>query len=140
MNAQPDTSHLTPGTSGLPARISLRVLVVDDDPHFGRFIQDIFDGIPDCELTIVRDGTAAKARLQDEKFDLVFLDLKMPPPDGREVLAYIRATTPELPVLILSGVEHADDELTLDRHTVFAQKHTADLGSLLADYVKRHRK
>lgn len=134
--SSPDPSHLTPRTS------ALRILAVDDDEKFCEFLRDIFDSLTACDLTVVMDGDAAELRLQNEPFDLVLLDLKMPKKDGYAVLKYIRATQPDLPVLVLSGIENANGTITGDRCTAFAQKPNTlpELAELLSEYVKRWRK
>jgi hypothetical protein len=61
----------------------------------------------------------------------------MPPPDGHTVLKYIRATRPDLPVLVLSGIEQAGPLILGDRYTVFAEKPTTlpALTQLVYEYV-----
>ena len=56
------------------------------------------------------DGREALRRLEKERFDLVFLDVRMPELDGYEVLRRIKSD-PELrdiPVLMLSAVDELD--------------------------------
>lgn len=120
----------------------IRILAVDDDPHFCELLRDVFDGIADCELTVVTDGDAAELRLQNEPFDAVLLDLAMPGKDGWSVLKYIRITQPDLPVLLLSGLEKADPAVLGDVCTEFAEKPAklSGLAELLAHYVARFRK
>lgn len=119
----------------------LHVLAVDDDEHFCEFLIRIFSVLDSAELTVVRSGDAAQLRLQNEPFDLVLLDLHMPPPDGHAVLKYIRATRPDLPVLVLSGIEQAGPIILGDRYTVFAEKPTTlpALEQLVSEYVNRCR-
>jgi class 3 adenylate cyclase len=56
------------------------------------------------------NGADALARLRNEPFDLVFLDLMMPGMTGYEVLAEIKADPDlrELPVLMLSAIDDTD--------------------------------
>lgn len=120
----------------------LYILAVDDDPGFCEFLKVIFGRLESCRLTVVQDGDAAETQLQSGDFDLVLLDLKMPKKDGLAVLKYIRATQPDLPVLVLSGIENASSMVQGDAATAFAQKPASlqELDQLLADYVKRYRK
>jgi len=55
-------------------------------------MQKIITSIGGHQVTTAEDGVAAWALLDDpgRYFDLVFLDLSMPPPDGFEVLKLIR--------------------------------------------------
>jgi CheY-like chemotaxis protein len=71
----------------LPARI----LVVDDDPLSGELICEILRsaGMDASSLT---SSTEAAELLQREKYHAVFLDMRMPPPDGVELARQIRAS------------------------------------------------
>lgn len=51
------------------------------------------------------------ARLGVEGFDLVLLDLTLPDSRGLETFLYLRRNAPELPIIVLSGLE--DEELAL---------------------------
>ena len=67
-------------------------------------------------LTVINDGKAAVAHLSDPttraKYDLVFLDLKLPFLNGFEVLAWCRSQSinNDLPIYILSGSAEAKDK------------------------------
>ncbi len=56
---------------------------------------------PDCEVTIAGSGAEALARFQEERSDLVVLDVQMPPPDGFEVCRRIRQVS-TVPILMLT--------------------------------------
>ena len=63
-------------------------------------------------LTVVTatDGADGLARFRAEPatFDLVFLDLTMPGLDGEETLAALRAISPGVRVLLVSGYSEGD--------------------------------
>ena len=68
-----------------------RVLVVDDDAPSCELIAEIlrsagFDAYP------LTDSREAAERLTKEKFHAVFLDMRMPPPDGLELARQIRGS------------------------------------------------
>ena len=64
--------------------VPARVLVVDDDALTCELIGEILcsAGMEAASLT---DSTEAAARLRTDKFDAIFLDVRMPPPDGIEL-------------------------------------------------------
>ena len=68
-----------------------KVLVVEDDPALCEFIQEVLNS-EEMETYGVTDSTQAAARLRAEKFDAVFLDIRMPPPDGIELARLMRAS------------------------------------------------
>jgi CheY-like chemotaxis protein len=71
----------------LPARI----LVVDDDPLAGELICEILRSAG-MEASFLTSSTEAAELLKREKYHAVFLDMRMPPPDGVELARQIRAS------------------------------------------------
>jgi two-component system response regulator PilR (NtrC family) len=55
------------------------------------------------EVVAVGSGKEAQERLESEPFHLVVSDVRMPPPDGLELLRWIKNARPEVEVLILTG-------------------------------------
>ena len=54
-------------------------------------------------VTACRDGESGLAAMQSKEFDLVLTDLRMPGIDGMDVLRHIRETTPDVPVIMITG-------------------------------------
>jgi CheY-like chemotaxis protein len=71
----------------LPAR----VLVVDDDPLAGELICEILRSAG-MDASFLTSSAEAAELLKREKYHAVFLDMRMPPPDGVEVARQIRAS------------------------------------------------
>jgi two-component system chemotaxis response regulator CheY len=70
----------------------MKILIVDDDPVSRQILQKILMSQKDYQVTIVCGGNEAWELLDDPSryFDVVFLDITMPPPDGLEVLGRIK--------------------------------------------------
>ena len=68
-----------------------RVLVVDDDPPSGELICEILRSAG-MEASFLASSTEAAELLKREKYHAVFLDMRMPPPDGVELARQIRAS------------------------------------------------
>ncbi len=83
-----------------------RVLVVEDDPIVCAFIQEVLSSA-EMEAHALTDSTQAAARLREEKFDAVFLDVRMPPPDGIELARQMRTSglNRATPIVIITGEE-----------------------------------
>lgn len=79
-----------------------RVLVVDDDEAILETLKEIL-GFEDYEVSTASDGQAGLDKALSECPDVVLLDIKMPKMDGMEVLEQLRAKTPEIPVVMISG-------------------------------------
>lgn len=91
----------------------IRVLVADDHSVVREGLRHVLAGVP--ELTVVGEagtGPDAMALAATARPDVVLLDLTMPGAGGLEVLRHLRATLPEIRVLILSV--HDDPEYVLE--------------------------
>jgi DNA-binding response OmpR family regulator len=66
-----------------------RVLVVDDDHDIRRILELVFFEFG-FEVHLAGTGNEAKKRLEEQRYDLVVLDLAMPEGDGFSVLEHIR--------------------------------------------------
>ncbi|MEY2493413.1 MAG: hypothetical protein QOH24_2364 [Verrucomicrobiota bacterium] len=101
-----DKDILKEDKSGQPT-----VLVVDDDESlqnlFKLFLKKI--GFSRVVVGTVKEAIAA---LEKQKFDLVFLDLKLPDGPADDVYDTVKAEQPDCPIIIITG--YPDSEM-LDR-------------------------
>ncbi len=79
-----------------------RVLVVDDDPQVLKLFGKILEK-GGYSTHLVSTGQQVMPLLSREAFDLLVLDLSMPPPDGFELLKQLRSSMPGLRILVTSG-------------------------------------
>jgi DNA-binding NtrC family response regulator len=79
-----------------------KILVVDDEASIRRTVRDIFE-YEDFEVEEAEDGEEALEKVRSQQYDLVLLDVKMPEPDGMEVLETMADEMPEQPVVMISG-------------------------------------
>jgi DNA-binding NtrC family response regulator len=80
----------------------VRILLVDDDPivceSLGGFLE--MEGYRvDCVSTV----DAARSRIDQGHYRLVITDVHIPEEDGMELLRYVRATQPDLVVIVITG-------------------------------------
>jgi DNA-binding response OmpR family regulator len=82
--------------------MSLRVLLVDDEPDILEVIQDRLEAYG---FTVVTAGTGVEAlkKLSRERFDGIFLDVKMPEMGGMETLEEIRKRDQKIPIIIITS-------------------------------------
>lgn len=79
------------------------VLVVDDEASIRRTLREILE-YEDYEVEEAEDGAEALEKLRANAYDLALLDVKMPAPDGLEVLeAMAEEMAAETPVVMISG-------------------------------------
>ncbi len=79
-----------------------RLLVLDDERRMVDIIAMVLrrEGY---EVATCTDARLALEMLAQEPFDLLITDLRMPGPDGLEVLRRTRAASPELPVILMTA-------------------------------------
>jgi CheY-like chemotaxis protein len=92
--------------------VALRCLVVDDEEEVAEVVADILTTAGHVAV-VEGSGQAAVDRLEAERFDLIFTDLAMPGMTGWQLARAVKAKTPEVPVVMMSGfgVEVAPEEL-----------------------------
>lgn len=79
-----------------------RVLLVDDNAELRRLLERALTKAGHHVVT-AEGGRAAIALAQDGDFDLVISDVRMPDMSGVELLAELHESSPDLPVLLISG-------------------------------------
>lgn len=80
------------------------VLLVDDDELYLEAVAAYLSGCnPAWRVLTAADGLLALAALESEVVDLVVTDLAMPGADGHELVSFLSAHRPDLPVLIVSA-------------------------------------
>jgi len=82
--------------------MGMKVLLVDDEPDIVEVTQDRLEAYG---FTVATAGTGLEAlkKLSVEKFDGVFLDVKMPEMGGIEALKEIRKRDTKIPVIIITS-------------------------------------
>lgn len=85
----------------------MRILVVDDEADFRDTLAKRF-AFRHIPVTAVASGAEALAVLDAEAFDAVLLDLRLPGMDGLATLEAIKASHPQVAVIVLTG--HASPE------------------------------
>jgi len=79
-----------------------RVLLADDDDSLRR-VQEYQLTRAGFEVTSCADGASALESFREDLHDLVVTDIRMPGLDGLELLARLRAISPETPVIVITG-------------------------------------
>jgi two-component system chemotaxis response regulator CheY len=80
------------------------ILVVDDDPLICELIGDVLESAEITSQT-TSDSRHASALIREEKFDAVFLDVRMPAPDGIALARQVRASALNrtTPIAMITG-------------------------------------
>jgi len=80
----------------------LQVLVIDDDAVVGSSFDRVLSD-KGYEVSTALSGEQAMETLENNNFDVVFTDIKMPGMDGLEVTERIKAKCPWTPVVVITG-------------------------------------
>ncbi len=80
-----------------------KIIVVDDHLVVRQGLKKILDEISDIEVVDeASNGQEFLSKISKKKYDMVLLDIFLPDRSGLDILKYLRARKPGLPVLILS--------------------------------------
>ena len=88
----------------------VRILIVEDDAALATGIARILEGEGHA-VDVMSKGEQALAGVQQERFDMIILDVGLPGIDGFEVLRRLRATGQKIPVLVLTARDALDDRI-----------------------------
>jgi len=89
----------------------MKVLVIDDERAIRNSLKEILTD-ESYDVDTAEDGAMALEKIEKEKFDVVFCDIKMPGMDGIEVLDKIKEMGAESAVVMISG--HADIDTAVE--------------------------
>ena len=78
-----------------------RVLVVDDMANMRGLLLEILG--THCQVVLAKDGIEAASRLGAEQFDLVLTDVRMPGPDGFELVRLVKERWPVTEVVMMTA-------------------------------------
>lgn len=88
---------------------NLKVLVIDDDAVVGRSFDRVLSN-KGYDVSTVLNGKDALSSIEENDYDVVFTDIKMPGMDGLEVTERIKARCPWTPVVVITGYGTQDNE------------------------------
>ena len=78
------------------------VLIVDDEKNYPRILGAVLEE-EGFEVLTANSGAEALEELHASDIDLVLTDMKMPEMDGIDLLAKIKASNPQLPVIMMTA-------------------------------------
>jgi len=92
----------------IPPRLMARtrtILIVEDEPDIAKLIKMQLEN-GGYRVSILGSGPSVVAKVEEEKPDLIILDLLLPDLDGMEVLRALKAnlTTSDIPVIVMTIV------------------------------------
>ena len=104
------------------------ILIVDDE-EVVRLSQLRIFADAHCNAAAAWNGTEALQVMEQQPFDVVLLDLRMPGPDGMSVLKTIKERWPESEVVVITGypsIETAKEAVRLGAYNYLAKPVSPD--------------
>ncbi|OJF67552.1 two-component system response regulator GlrR [Alteromonas sp. V450] len=97
---------------------SPNLLLVDDDKSLLRLLTIRLEG-EGYEVTAVEDGQSALKKLQNESYDVVLSDLRMPGLDGLSLFEEIMGIRKDIPVILMTAHGTIADAIAATQRGVF---------------------
>lgn len=88
-----------------------KILTVDDEVEITKIIH-LFLTKKGFEVTMAYSGEQALSLFENNNFDLMILDKRMPGIGGLGVAQTLKKKWPDFPIIVLSGSQDANDEAT----------------------------
>ena len=99
-------------------KIPKQILLVEDNQLQQQFLQEILNHRQDTRINTVVGETEAFNEIDKRCYDLAIVDLTLQQGDGFEVCRYIREHCPELPIIVYTGRDLAEEEEKLLHQSV----------------------
>ncbi len=83
-----------------------KILIIDDEVLIRGFISGFFktsETYKNCKVDIAVDGEEGISKIRENKYDLIFTDLKMPRKTGLDVLKFVSEHSPETDTVLLTA-------------------------------------
>jgi two-component system nitrogen regulation response regulator GlnG len=112
-----------------------RILIADDEDSLRWVLEKGFRGAG-YQVTGVKDGAAALRETEEQPFDLIFLDVRMPGLDGLTLLGRLKEQRPDAPVVIMTAhgtMETAIQAMQKGAYDYLAKPFDLDEALLLAE-------
>jgi two-component system, NtrC family, response regulator HydG len=97
------------------------ILVVDDDQNLCRNLMDVLNQ-KGFKVSFANDSISAIEQVKSKPFDILLLDMKLPPLNGLETYLKIKNISPGIVVIIITGClpEMEEMAVTLKRNGAYA--------------------
>ncbi|EMS80243.1 sigma-54-dependent transcriptional regulator [Desulfotignum phosphitoxidans] len=92
--------------------MTARILAVDDEKDMTRLLKRTLESEIDCTVCMAFSGEMALNILENDVWDLVICDIRMPGMDGFELLDQIRKRLPDLTVVMITAFGNIDSVVT----------------------------
>jgi diguanylate cyclase (GGDEF)-like protein/PAS domain S-box-containing protein len=86
----------------------MRILLVEDNPGDARLLEFmLMEALPDYRLVMAQSLKEATARIREQDFDIILLDLSLPDSESKRTFWQVYAEAPTVAIVVMTGL---DDE------------------------------
>jgi len=82
--------------------VNVKILIVDDDPIVLDSCKRVFEA-EGFEVSFVPSADQALTAMENNAFDILLIDVKMPERDGMYLIRAVKKQWPEVPIVVMSG-------------------------------------
>jgi DNA-binding NtrC family response regulator len=82
--------------------VNVKILIVDDDPIVLDSCKRVFEA-EGFEVSLVPSADQALTAMENNAFDILLIDVKMPERDGMYLIRAVKKQWPEVPIVVMSG-------------------------------------
>jgi DNA-binding response OmpR family regulator len=88
----------------------MNILLIEDNRRISDFV---VKGLEESgfSVTLAENGTDARSLVNEQKWNIVLLDIMLPDIDGYEILQYARFKRIQTPILVISALSDPDDKV-----------------------------
>jgi DNA-binding response OmpR family regulator len=90
--------------------VTLRLLLVEDDPRLGPLVAEVL--AEQWSVTLRADGERALQTAAEQYFDVMVIDRRLPGIDGTELIATLRRRRISTPILMLTALGEVRDRVS----------------------------
>lgn len=86
-----------------------KLLIVDDQPGIRLLLSDILKN-EGYLVEVAKTGKEAVLKVEQDAYDLIMLDYKLPIVDGKQFITHLEANKITIPIILMSGlIENIDN-------------------------------
>lgn len=92
----------------------MKTLVIEDSPLYQKVMRKVLESFKSIErIDVSATGADGLQKIQNNKYDVLFLDLHLPDMNGQQILEKAKVIAPDMHVIIVSSAGGAGTDLTV---------------------------
>lgn len=119
-----------------------RILVVDDESLIRDFLKEMLIRI-DCDVDLAENGSSALEKIQNDEYDLIVTDIRMPDISGMEVLKEAKKIQPDTEVIMITAygtIENAVEAMKIGAYNYIEKDSSPDHIELIINKALEHHR